>query len=74
MLLDPHGNLSLAWQEGEVWPMKDKTDRWLELCVQASIERDPEKMREIAKEIMELLEMKQRRLGIIPLKPPATRC
>jgi hypothetical protein len=48
--------------------MQEKTERWLELCKQAAIEQDPEKLMALVKEINDLLETKERRLGIIPPK------
>jgi hypothetical protein len=45
--------------------MQDKTERWLELCKQAAIEQDPQKLMALVKEINDLLEAKERRLGII---------
>jgi hypothetical protein len=41
-------------------------ERWLELCEQAAVEQDPQKLMALVKEICELLEAKERRLGIIP--------
>lgn len=46
--------------------MQEKTERWMELCKQAAVEQDPEKLMELVREINELLEAKERRLGIIP--------
>ena len=46
--------------------MQEKTERWLELCAQAATEQDPDKLMKLVKEINELLEMKERRLGILP--------
>jgi hypothetical protein len=48
--------------------MQDKKERWLELCAQAAIEQDPQKLIVLVKEISDLLEAKERRLGILPLK------
>jgi hypothetical protein len=39
-------------------------ERWKELCAQAAVERDPEKLLELAQEINRLLEENERRLGI----------
>jgi hypothetical protein len=47
--------------------MKDKA-RWMELCEQAAVEQDPEKLMKLVTEINRLLEEKERRVGIIP--PP----
>lgn len=46
--------------------MQDKTERWLELCNQVAVEQDPQKLIELVKEINDLLEAKERRLGILP--------
>jgi hypothetical protein len=49
--------------------MQDKTDRWMKLCVEAAIERDPYKFLEIKKEIDKLLKAKEERLGMIDPVP-----
>ena len=41
--------------------MKDK-ERWRELCEQAAVEQDPEKLMELVAEITRLLDEKQKRL------------
>jgi hypothetical protein len=41
--------------------MKDKP-HWMELCQQASVEQDPEKLMELVKEITRLLDEKEERL------------
>lgn len=46
--------------------MRENTERWTELCKQAAIEQDPKKLIALVKEINELLEAKERRLGILP--------
>ena len=46
--------------------MQEKKERWLELCAQAAEEQDPAKLIALVAEINELLEAKERRLGIIP--------
>jgi len=49
--------------------MKGATkERWLELCEQAANEQDPAKMIALVKELNDLLEAKERRLGILPQK------
>ena len=48
-------------------------ERWMELCAQAAVEQDPNKLMEIVKEINELLEAKERRLGILPLQAEVER-
>ncbi len=49
--------------------MKGQTkERWMELAAQAADEQDPEKLMTLVKEINDLLEAKERRLGIIPPK------
>jgi hypothetical protein len=46
--------------------MQDKKERWMELCALAAEEQDPKKLMELVAEINQLLEAKERRLGIIP--------
>jgi|HubBroStandDraft_2_1064218.scaffolds.fasta_scaffold3342597_1 hypothetical protein len=41
-------------------------ERWMELCARAAVEQDPQKLMELVSEINDLLEEKERRLGIIP--------
>ena len=43
----------------------DTKERWKVLCELAANEQDPQKLMEIVNEINELLEAKERRLGII---------
>lgn len=50
----------------------EKQERWMNLCGQAAIEQDPEKLIRLVKEINDLLEEKERRLGILPPKLPAS--
>ena len=38
----------------------------MELCAQAAVEQDPQKLMELVNEILALLEQKERRLGILP--------
>jgi hypothetical protein len=38
-------------------------ERWRELCEQASVEQDPDKLLELVKEINQLLEEKRTRLA-----------
>jgi hypothetical protein len=49
--------------------MQEKKERWMELCRQAAVEQDPEKLLVLVKEINDLLEEKERRLGILPPEP-----
>lgn len=50
--------------------MQDKTDLWMKLCVEAVIERNPQKFIELKDEIWELLTAKEQRLlGIIQSNP-----
>jgi hypothetical protein len=46
--------------------MQEKTERWIELCAQVAKEQDPKKLMAMVKEVIELLEAKERRLGILP--------
>lgn len=44
--------------------MKDENEeRWKELCKQATVEQDPEKLNQLAREINRLLEAKQNTNG-----------
>ena len=49
--------------------MREHTERWMELCSKAAVEQDPEKLMKLVSEILELLEAKERRLGILPPHP-----
>ncbi len=44
-------------------------ERWMELCAQAAVEQDGEKLMELVRQINALLEGKERRLGVLPAKP-----
>jgi hypothetical protein len=46
--------------------VQDKTEQWMEICAQIAVEQDPKKLLELAKELNDLLEAKERRLGILP--------
>jgi hypothetical protein len=46
----------------------EKKERWMELCDQAANEQDADKLLELVSQINELLEEKERRLGILPSK------
>lgn len=48
--------------------MRENTERWMQLCSQAAVEQDPEKLLELVRQINDLLEQKERRLGILPTK------
>lgn len=47
--------------------MQGQEERWMTLCKQAAVEQDPQKLIQLVKEIDELLEAKQKRLGLKPL-------
>jgi len=47
----------------------EKKERWMQLCAQAAVEQDPDKLTELVNQINELLEEKERRLGILRPKP-----
>jgi hypothetical protein len=55
--------------------MQDKTERWKELCAQAAVEQNPQKLLELTRQINELLLGKQHRLDHLaddsPDKPTA---
>ena len=42
--------------------MQDKTERWKQLCEEAVVEQDPQRLLELTREINDLLLGKQRRL------------
>jgi hypothetical protein len=46
-------------------------ERWRELCKEAAIEQDPEKLRILVKEIIQLLDEKTERLKGKPAGTPA---
>jgi hypothetical protein len=52
--------------------MKDKP-HWMELCQQASVEQDPEKLMELVKEINRLLDDKEKRLRREPQRRTASQ-
>jgi len=45
-------------------------ERWTELCSQAAEEQDPKNLAKLVKEICDLLEAKERRLGLEPTPKP----
>jgi hypothetical protein len=47
----------------------EKKERWMELCEQAAKEQDPEELLKLVEQINDLLEEKERRLGVLPSKP-----
>ncbi len=49
--------------------MKDHQEEWLELCQQASVEQDREKLFQLVRRINELLEAKDKRLQPSSAKP-----
>jgi hypothetical protein len=42
--------------------VQDKTERWKQLCEEAAVEQDPQRLLEFTREINDLLLGKQRRL------------
>jgi len=64
----PLGSLRAA-KGGRSSVMRQNTERWMQLCAQAAIEQDPDKLLALVQEINDLLEEKERRLGINPIKP-----
>lgn len=42
--------------------MKEKAERWRQLAAQAQTEQDPKKFHELVKELIKLLEEKEKRL------------
>ena len=49
--------------------MQDKQEEWLELCRQASVEQDPEKLFQLVRRISDLLEAKDQRLRARSVQP-----
>ena len=49
--------------------MVNSEERWRELCAQAAVEPDPQKLMELVKEISRLLDEKQVRNRIEPKHP-----
>ena len=45
----------------ELLVMVNTEERWRELCAQAAVEQDPQKLMELVKEINRLLDSKQQR-------------
>jgi hypothetical protein len=54
------------------FPMREQTERWMELCAQVATEQDPSKVLALVKEINQLLLQKERRLGVFPSGPDRT--
>jgi len=44
----------------------EKRERWMQLCEHSANEQDPQKLMELVEQINQLLEEKERRLGILP--------
>ena len=54
--------------------MKGQTgERWRQLCEQAAVEQDPEKLLQLTQEINRLLEEKEERLKNLRLTPDAPK-
>jgi hypothetical protein len=49
----------------------DKPERWRELCAQAAVEQDPEKLMELVTEITRLLEEEQERAKLKRQQSPS---
>jgi hypothetical protein len=47
---------------GDKWAMRDNREKWMELCAQAAIEQDPQKLMELVEQITALLDAKEERL------------
>ena len=45
--------------------MRENTEQWMQLCAQAATEEDPTKLIALVNEINDLLEQKERRLGVL---------
>jgi hypothetical protein len=46
-----------------------KREQWMDLCAQAATEQDGTKLLKLVQQINDLLEEKERRLGVFPTKP-----
>jgi hypothetical protein len=46
--------------------MEENREKWMELCAQAAIERDPEKLMQLIAQINQILEAKERSLKTSP--------
>jgi hypothetical protein len=46
----------------------EKRERWMDICSQVANEQDPDKVLELVKKLNEMLEEKEKRLGILPKK------
>lgn len=44
----------------------EQKERWMRLCELAAVEQDPQKLLKLVAEINDLLEAKERRLGLKP--------
>jgi hypothetical protein len=49
--------------------MQEKTARWKQLCALAAVEQDPDRLKALVREIVALLEAKQRRVNGTPHEP-----
>jgi hypothetical protein len=49
--------------------VQDQQEEWLELCRQASVEQDPEKLFQLVRRISDLLEAKDKRLRARSVQP-----
>jgi hypothetical protein len=52
--------------------MQENKERWMELCAQAAVETNPNKLMALVKEINDLLEWKERRLSVPPPEPQSS--
>ena len=53
--------------------MRDNREKWMELCEQAVVEQDSQKLAALILEINFMLEAKELRLiGSLPLNPPSS--
>ncbi len=54
-----------AWRPKEC--KGEKKEHWMELCAQAAVEQDPEKLHALVEEIERLLQEKEDRLKKVPI-------
>jgi hypothetical protein len=51
--------------------VEDRQEEWLELCRQASIEQDPEKLFQLVRRMNDLLDAEDKRLRARSVQPPS---
>jgi hypothetical protein len=54
--------------------MREKKEKWFELCEQAAVEQDPEKLMALVRQINVLLDEKEQRIRDRDLVRPPSAC